>query len=126
MLTSKNKLGPAMLRQLRDVEVANPNSGYTVENFIQLKQDIVVALLKDNFIQSKSIPEKRLRQRFNTKDYSSIWNPHNFSIPSLVKLFEELELNKLDLSKVDKAKANIFIRSFMNMRDLLKGLMGLK
>jgi hypothetical protein len=126
MLTSKNKLGPAMLRQVKGVELANPNSGYTEKNFIQLKQDIIIALLKDNFEQVKSIPEKRLRQRFNTQDYSSIWNPHNFSIPSLVQVFEELELNNLDLGKVDKARANIFIRSFTNMRDLLKGLMGFK
>ena len=126
MLTSKNKLGPAMLKQVKGVELANPNSGYTEKNFIQLKQDITIALLKDNFEQAKSISEKRLRKRFNTQDYSSIWNPHNFSIPSLVKLFEELELNKLDLSKVDKARVNIFIRSFMNMMDLLKGLMGFK
>ncbi len=81
--------------------------------------------LKDNFEAAKSIPEKCLRQRFDTKDYFSIWNPHNFSIPSLVKVFEELELNEKYSIKIREAERNIFISRFNYFRDLIKKLMGL-
>ena len=46
-------------------------------------------------------------------------------ILSLVKVFEELELNEIDSIKIREAERNIFIRRFNYFRDLIKKLMGL-
>ena len=106
----KNKLGPAFRKDIKAIELRNPESGYSVENFIALKEKLVLAIIEDKLQVGQSIDHAELQKAFDRKDFDSELNSFSQSIQKLIATLQEQNIDglkqKLNPQRINKEETN--------------------
>lgn len=106
----KNKLGPSHRKDIEAIELRNPNSGYSVENFIALKEKLVLAIIEDKLQVGQSIDHAELQKAFDRKDFDSELNSFSQSIQKLIATLQEQNIDglkqKLNPQRINKEETN--------------------
>lgn len=106
----RNKLGPAFRKEIEAIELRNPESGYSVENFIALKEKLVLAIIEDKLQVGQSIDHAKLQEAFDRKDFDSKLNSFSQSLKKLVDTLHEQNIDglkqKFDPQRINKEETN--------------------
>ena len=84
-INSKNKLGKCFRNMIKNIEENNPGAGYTVENFIRLKEKLTIAFLADNLKEGFQLNESELLNEFNKENFDDDLNSFSQSIKHLLR-----------------------------------------
>jgi hypothetical protein len=106
----RNKLGPAFRDDIKAIEAGNPDSGYSVENFIALKEKLVLAIIEDHLLAGQSIELAELQNAFDRENFESELNSFSQSIQKLITTLREQNIDglkqKLNPQRISKEETN--------------------
>lgn len=106
----RNKLGPAFRGDIKAIEASNPDSGYSVENFIALKEKLVLAIIEDNLLAGQSIELAELQNAFDRENFESELNSFSQPIQKLITTLREQNIDglkqKLNPQRISKEETN--------------------